>query len=117
MTLTIEDTRTGEKQTVFARTLVNAAGPWVADVLSGKLHIESKAHVRMVQGSHIVVKKLYDHDRCYIFQNTDGRICFAIPYEQNFTLIGTTDEDHKGDPGKPEPHGAFALHTRRPSRR
>jgi glycerol-3-phosphate dehydrogenase len=56
----------------------------------------------MVKGSHLVVEKLYDHDRCYIFQNADGRICFAIPYETNFTLIGTTDEDHKGDPGKPE---------------
>jgi glycerol-3-phosphate dehydrogenase len=58
--------------------------------------------IRMVKGSHLVVEKLYDHDRCYIFQNADGRICFAIPYEQNFTLIGTTDEDHKGDPGKPQ---------------
>jgi glycerol-3-phosphate dehydrogenase len=56
----------------------------------------------MVKGSHIVVDKLYDHDRCYIFQNADGRICFAIPYEQNFTLIGTTDEDHVGDPRKPQ---------------
>jgi glycerol-3-phosphate dehydrogenase len=55
-----------------------------------------------VKGSHLVVDKLYDHDRCYIFQNSDGRICFAIPYENNFTLLGTTDEDHKGDPGKPE---------------
>ena len=57
--------------------------------------------IRMVKGSHIVVDKLYDHDRCYIFQNADGRICFAIPYEQNYTLIGTTDEDHTGDPGSP----------------
>jgi glycerol-3-phosphate dehydrogenase len=56
----------------------------------------------MVKGSHVVVEKLYDHDRCYIFQNGDGRICFAIPYETNFTLIGTTDEDFKGDPSKPE---------------
>jgi glycerol-3-phosphate dehydrogenase len=56
----------------------------------------------MVKGSHLVVDKLYEHDRCYIFQNADGRICFAIPYEQNYTLIGTTDEDHKGDPAKPE---------------
>ena len=56
----------------------------------------------MVKGSHLVVDKLYDHDRCYIFQNADGRICFAIPYEQNYTLIGTTDEDHKGDPGNPQ---------------
>jgi glycerol-3-phosphate dehydrogenase len=54
--------------------------------------------VRLVQGSHIVVKKLYDHDRCYIFQNGDGRIVFAIPYEGDFTLIGTTDRDYRGDP-------------------
>ena len=97
-TLTVEDTRTGARQTVFARALVNAAGPWVADFLSNKLHIESKAHVRMVQGSHIVVKKLYEHDRCYIFQNADNRIIFAIPYERDFTLIGTTDRDYHGDP-------------------
>ena len=58
--------------------------------------------IRMVKGSHLVVDKLYDHDRCYIFQNADGRICFAIPYEKNYTLIGTTDEDHKGDPGNPQ---------------
>jgi glycerol-3-phosphate dehydrogenase len=56
----------------------------------------------MVKGSHLVVDKLYDHDRCYIFQNADGRICFAIPYETNFTLIGTTDEDYHGEPSKPE---------------
>jgi glycerol-3-phosphate dehydrogenase len=54
--------------------------------------------VRLVQGSHIVVKKLYDHDRCYFFQNSDGRIFFAIPYEGEFTLIGTTDRDYHGDP-------------------
>jgi glycerol-3-phosphate dehydrogenase len=54
----------------------------------------------MVQGSHIVVPKLYDHNRAYIFQNKDGRIIFAIPYEHAFTLIGTTDRDYKGDPAK-----------------
>src|SRR5690606_18323436 len=53
-----------------------------------------------VQGSHIVVKKLYAHDRCYFFQNSDGRIFFAIPYEGDFTLIGTTDRDYRGDPGE-----------------
>ena len=58
------------------------------------------AKVRMVQGSHIVVRKLYDHDRCYIFQNADNRIIFAIPYETDFTLIGTTDRDYQGDPAK-----------------
>jgi glycerol-3-phosphate dehydrogenase len=55
----------------------------------------------MVKGTHIVVDRLYDHDRCYIFQNADGRICFAIPYEQNFTLIGTTDKDYSGDLAEP----------------
>ena len=60
--------------------------------------INSSEGVRLVRGSHIVTKKLYDHDRCYFFQGTDGRIIFAIPYEQDFTLIGTTDQDHKGAP-------------------
>jgi glycerol-3-phosphate dehydrogenase len=60
----------------------------------------SKEGVRLVRGSHIVVRKLYDHDRCYFFQGADGRIIFAIPYEQDFTLIGTTDADHKGKPGE-----------------
>jgi len=88
------------RRTVWAKALVNAAGPWVAEVLSGVVHANTRAGVRMVQGSHIVVPKLYDHDRCYIFQNADGRIIFAIPYEQDFTLIGTTDRDYKGDPAE-----------------
>lgn len=83
---------------IWARALVNAAGPWVGEVLNGVIHTNAKAGVRMVQGSHIVVPKLYEHDRCYIFQNGDGRIVFAIPYEQDFTLIGTTDRDYRGDP-------------------
>ena len=82
-----------------ARALVNAAGPWVAQVLGQVLRANTQARVRMVQGSHIVVKRLYDHDRCYIFQNSDQRIFFAIPYEQDFTLIGTTDRDWQQDPG------------------
>ena len=59
------------------------------------------APVRLVKGSHIVVRKLFTHDRAYIFQNADGRIVFGIPYERDFTLIGTTDLDYDGDPGKP----------------
>jgi len=97
-TLVTQDTETGRTETVRARMLVNAAGPWVADVLSSKLRVNTSAKVRMVQGSHIVVRKLYDHDRCYIFQNADNRIIFAIPYERDFTLIGTTDRDYVGDP-------------------
>lgn len=88
----------GERQTVAARLLVNAAGPWVDSVLSGTLGQNSVGNVRLVQGSHVVVKKLYDHDRCYFFQNGDGRIMFVIPYEDEFSLIGTTDLDYRGDP-------------------
>jgi glycerol-3-phosphate dehydrogenase len=72
------------------------AGPWVEDVIRNVVHINSTEGVRLVRGSHIVTRKLYDHDRCYFFQGTDGRIIFAIPYEQDFTLIGTTDQDHQG---------------------
>ncbi|MFZ1470254.1 MAG: glycerol-3-phosphate dehydrogenase [Paracoccaceae bacterium] len=88
------------RQTHQARALVNAAGPWVADVIRDVAHITTTEGVRLVRGSHIVTRKLYDHDRCYFFQGTDGRIIFAIPYEQDFTLIGTTDQDHHGPPGQ-----------------
>jgi glycerol-3-phosphate dehydrogenase len=95
-----EDTVTGARETITAKALVNAAGPWVAEVLGGVMRSNSKARVRQVQGSHIIVPKLHDHDRAYIFQNADGRIIFAIPYEQDFTLIGTTDRDWHDDPAK-----------------
>ncbi len=88
----------GFESHVHARALVNAAGPWVARVLGQVLRANTNAKVRMVQGSHIVVPRLYSHDRCYIFQNADNRIFFAIPYERDFTLIGTTDQDYQGDP-------------------
>ena len=81
-----------------ARALVNAGGPWVEDIIRSVARINSTEGVRLVRGSHIVTRKLYDHDRCYFFQGTDGRIIFAIPYEQDFTLIGTTDKDHHGAP-------------------
>jgi glycerol-3-phosphate dehydrogenase len=96
--LTLQDQDGGGEQVVRARTVVNAAGPWVADVLAKVMRADAPAKVRLVQGSHVVVKRLYDHDRCYIFQNADGRIFFAIPYETDFTLIGTTDHDYRGDP-------------------
>jgi glycerol-3-phosphate dehydrogenase len=86
------------RQTVRAKLLINAAGPWVDDVITGTMGKNGAHNVRLVKGSHIVVRRLYEHDRCYIFQNTDGRIIFAIPYEQDYTLIGTTDEDYHGDP-------------------
>ncbi|HMN71577.1 MAG TPA: glycerol-3-phosphate dehydrogenase [Rhodoblastus sp.] len=98
----MRDARTGQESEATARLLVNAAGPWVDRVLQGPLAHKAPHHVRLVQGSHIVVPRLYEHDRCYIFQNADGRIVFAIPYEDQFTLIGTTDRDYKGDPAKVE---------------
>jgi glycerol-3-phosphate dehydrogenase len=93
-TATLEDRRTGERFDVLARCIVNATGPWVADVIENKLHDASPAGVRLVRGSHIVVPSLFDHGKAYIFQNLDGRIIFAIPYEDEFTLIGTTNIDH-----------------------
>jgi glycerol-3-phosphate dehydrogenase len=78
-----------------AKALVNAAGPGVLDVL-GAMGEAGRFGVRRVRGSHIVVKKLFDHDRAYFFQLPDTRIFFAIPYEREFTLIGTTDADHDG---------------------
>lgn len=98
--VSIEDTLSGERSTIKAKALVNAAGPWVENVLSHGAGVNAKAKVRLVQGSHIVVPKLYDHDRAYIFQNSDGRIIFAIPYQDEFTLIGTTDLDYHGDPAQ-----------------
>ena len=85
---------------VRARALVNAAGPWVSAVLHDLLHRDLRDHVRLVRGSHIVVPRLYAHDKAYFFQGRDGRIIFAIPYEQDFTLIGTTDAEH-ADPDTP----------------
>ena len=83
-----------------ARALVNAGGPWVERVIRDVVHAKPRGGVRLVRGSHIVTRRLFDHDRCYFFQGTDGRIIFAIPYEQDFTLIGTTDMDHRGPPGE-----------------
>jgi glycerol-3-phosphate dehydrogenase len=96
-------TRSGDaEQTFFARMLVNAAGPWVGDVIQNKAQLSSKDTVRLVRGSHIVTRKLYDHDKCYFFQGSDGRIIFAIPYQGDFTLIGTTDVEHADPALKPE---------------
>ena len=80
---------------IRARAAVNAAGPRVLDLLA-RAGLETHWHMRLVRGSHIVVPRLFDHDRAYFFQLADGRIFFAIPYEEDFTLVGTTDNDHHG---------------------
>ncbi|MBB5536552.1 glycerol-3-phosphate dehydrogenase [Rhizobium giardinii] len=94
----VEDGATGAVNTFKARMLINAAGPWVDVVLSNAVGKNKVHNVRLVQGSHIVVKKKFDDLRAYFFQNPDNRIIFAIPYETDFTLIGTTDSDFTGDP-------------------
>ena len=81
---------------VTARALVNATGPWAAQFLDEHVHAPQRKALRLVKGSHVVVKKLFEHDHAYIFQNPDKRIIFAIPYERRFTLIGTTDVEHHG---------------------
>lgn len=100
--VTLQNTRTGEEEELTSNMLVNAAGPWVAETARGTLRSNQQASVRLVRGSHIVTKRLFNHDKCYFFQGTDGRIIFAIPYETDFTLIGTTDADHSDPSLTPE---------------
>ncbi|KVL65307.1 glycerol-3-phosphate dehydrogenase [Burkholderia ubonensis] len=90
----------GSISVVRARAIANAAGPWVGDVLHGALGRGAQHSVRLVKGSHIITRRLFDHDHAYIFQNPDKRIIFAIPYERDFTLIGTTDVEYTNDPAK-----------------
>jgi glycerol-3-phosphate dehydrogenase len=85
-------------QLVHARALVNAAGPWVMNVLRDTLGMQSQRNLRLAKGSHIIVRRLFEHDHAYLLQNPDKRILFAIPFERNFTLIGTTDVEYEGDP-------------------
>ncbi|MGA7984448.1 MAG: glycerol-3-phosphate dehydrogenase, partial [Burkholderiales bacterium] len=97
---TLRSSRDGAQRRVTARCIVNATGPWVADVLRTSLQIEPKRHVRAAKGSHIVVRRLFDHDCAYTFQNLDKRVVFAIPYESDYTLIGTTDVEYRDDPSR-----------------
>jgi len=90
-------TARGERP-VEARVVANAAGPWVSGVLGAALPGRAQHQLRLVKGSHIVVPRLFAHRFAYLFQNRDRRIVFAIPYQQDFTLLGTTDVDYHGDP-------------------
>ncbi|MFA8442663.1 glycerol-3-phosphate dehydrogenase [Yoonia sp.] len=91
----------GVQRTHTARALVNAGGPWVENIVRDVARLNTSEGVRLVRGSHIVTKKLFDHDKSYFFQGEDGRIIFAIPYETDFTLIGTTDAEHENLSEKP----------------
>jgi glycerol-3-phosphate dehydrogenase len=88
----------GEVREICAGALVNAAGPWVSEMLGRIAGVKPKSRVRLIKGSHIVVPRLYEGEQAYILQNEDRRIVFVIPYEGRFTLIGTTDEAFAGDP-------------------
>nr|WP_065759326.1 glycerol-3-phosphate dehydrogenase [Pseudomonas defluvii] len=90
----------GTQQTIQARALVNAAGPWVATFIKDDLKLDTSYGIRLIQGSHLIVPKLYEGEHAYILQNEDQRIVFAIPYLERFTLIGTTDREYNGDPDK-----------------
>jgi glycerol-3-phosphate dehydrogenase len=90
----------GRERVVRARCLVNATGPWVSRFLTDNLRLPALKRVRLVKGSHIVVRRLHDHPDPYILQNTDRRVVFVIPYEQQYSLIGTTDLDYTGDPAR-----------------
>ncbi len=106
-TIEVYDVATGAKRTLHSKFLINAAGPWVSDIIENKIQVEkqvterendkSKVKLRLVKGSHIIVPRIYDHDRAYTFQGGDGRVVFSIPYQEDFTLIGTTDVDYEGD--------------------
>jgi len=88
-----------ESRVIEARAVVNATGPWVGRFLAEATPVRASRQVRLVKGSHIVVPRLFAHRFAYIFQNEDRRIVFAIPYEHDFTLLGTTDVDYHTDPG------------------
>jgi glycerol-3-phosphate dehydrogenase len=97
---TIEDVVDGTRRRIEAPILINAAGPWVGDILRRRLDDPEGKSPRLVKGSHIVVPRLFEGDHAYILQNPDKRIVFAIPYEDRFTLVGTTDIPFTADPAK-----------------
>ena len=88
----------GTEKRITTRAIVNAAGPWAQSFIQAAGARQQSRNLRLVKGSHIVVRRIFEHDQAYIFQNKDGRIVFAIPYERDFTLIGTTDLEYQGDP-------------------
>ncbi len=97
--VTMQNLRNHKSRTITADKVINATGPWVRGVLEqSNLTTAKTPQIRLVKGSHIIVKKRYTGDHCYILQQPDGRIVFTIPYENDYTLIGTTDEDFEGDP-------------------
>ncbi|WP_428035258.1 glycerol-3-phosphate dehydrogenase [Amphritea sp.] len=98
--ITLLDTLTGNTEVLKSRSIVNAAGPWVSSLFKDAMGSEPPRQVRLVKGSHIIVPRIHDEPEAYILQNEDGRIVFVIPYEDRFSLIGTTDQEYVGDPAR-----------------
>ena len=96
--ITLENVHTGDTEKVRARALVNAAGPWVSSLYKDTMQKKAPKQVRLIKGSHIVVPRIHTEEEAYLLQNKDGRVVFLIPFEDKFTLIGTTDIEYKGDP-------------------
>jgi len=112
--VTVTDQDSGLRSDILARGIVNAGGPWVRQTLVEAFGQTPKNSVRLIKGSHIVTRRLFDGEHCYIFQNADGRVLFAIPYEQDFTLIGTTDiavDTLDGPPRISEAETAYLLES------
>lgn len=98
----LKDLKSSDEFQVSARMVVNAGGPWVRGILDiSGLTDDVTPKVRLVKGSHLVIPRLYEGDHAYLLQQPDGRIVFTIPYENEFTLVGTTDENYDGDPAVP----------------
>ncbi|OIN14026.1 glycerol-3-phosphate dehydrogenase [Oceanisphaera psychrotolerans] len=98
--VTLQHNDSGERQTLRVRALINAAGPWASKLFDETMSLKAPKKIRLVKGSHIIVPRLHDEPEAYILQNEDNRIVFVIPYEDNFSLIGTTDVDYQGNPSE-----------------
>ena len=97
--VTLADKLTNQQYQIKTKAVVNAAGPWVASLFDNAFEEKSPQQIRLVKGSHIVVPKVHNQEHAYMLQNADQRIVFVIPYEQDYSLIGTTDVDYHGEPG------------------
>ena len=98
--ITLKDVITNKETTVKTKAVVNACGPWVAQLFDDALSLKSPQNIRLVKGSHIVVPRIHKEEQAYMLQNADERIVFVIPFEDKFSLIGTTDVEYKGDPSQ-----------------
>ncbi|UZE98058.1 glycerol-3-phosphate dehydrogenase [Alkalimarinus alittae] len=98
--ITLLDVGKNEEYSLFAKALINAAGPWVSQLVTDQINQTPSRNIRLIKGSHIVVPTLHNFEGAFILQNTDKRIVFVIPYHDKFSLIGTTDKEYNGDPSE-----------------